>query len=636
MKHIIIGTAGHIDHGKTTLIKALTGVDTDRLNEEKKRGISIELGFADFKLPSGQIAGVVDVPGHERFVKHMLAGATGIDIVLLVIAADDGVMPQTREHLAICDLLGVKRGIVALTKADLVDQEWLEIVEDDIREVLEGTSFEGAPVIPVSPVKGTGIQELLEKVDEVAKEVVEKDVKMPYRLPVDRAFSLKGVGAVVTGTLWEGEIPMDAQVSLMPKDLPAKVRHIQVHGHTVQKALAGQRVALNLGGIKASEIERGDVIVPAHYLSAGYMIDAKLYLLEDAPRPLKNRTRVRLHHGTQEVLGRAILLEEDALSPGGSAYVQFRLETPIVPKYKDKFIIRSYSPIFTIGGGEILDSHPNKHKRHRSEILDAMKIREHGTAADLVELILQEAKRPLAFGQIVSRSELLGDDIRAALNRLVKEGKIETLKSDEELYLNKEVLTELQQGIQDFLEGHAKENPLSRGAKKELVRTKILSSLSPKVADIIFGRLADAGLLVQESDIVRVPSTEAGLSDEQKRLTQKVMQLLEKDLFGPPMLKEIAAELNLKQDQVQELLKILLDQGEVERVRFDLYFSSMAVAEAKNKIIAFLEDNEKITAAEFRDLVGTSRKFAVPILEYLDLKRITKRIEDYRVLASRK
>lgn len=634
MKHIIIGTAGHIDHGKTTLIKALTGVDTDRLNEEKKRGISIELGFADFELPSGQIAGVVDVPGHERFVKNMLAGATGIDIVLLVVAADDGIMPQTREHLAICDLLGVKKGIVALTKADLVDEEWLGMVEEDIREVLEGTSLEDSPIIAVSPVKNLGIKELLSQIDEAAKEVAEKEVGIPYRLPIDRAFSLKGVGAVVTGTLWEGEIPLDAQVAILPKNLSARVRNVQVHGHSVDRALAGQRVALNLGGVKASEIERGDAIVPPGHLSASYMFDAKLYLLADAPRPLRNRTRVRVHQGTQEVFGRVVLLEGEELAPGKSAHVQFRLETPIVPKYKDKFIIRSYSPIFTIGGGEILDSHPPKHKGQRVDVIESMNILEQGKVLDIVELILREEKTSLSLRDIVTRSELLEGEVKIALDDLTATGKVEVLQGDgDKLYLTNQVFAQFKEEILNYLKDYLKQNPLSRGAKKELVRTKILASISPKVADIIFNRMTKAGLLVQESDILKIPSKEAGLSGEQKRLTTDLMQLLEENKFGPPTSKEIMAELKLKQNQLQELLKILIEEGKIERVRFDLYFPSSAIEEAKSKIIVYLAENEKITAAEFRDIIGTSRKFAVPILEYLDLQKVTKRNGDYRVLA---
>lgn len=634
MKHVIIGTAGHIDHGKTTLIKALTGVDTDRLSEEKKRGISIELGFAEFKLPSGLIAGVVDVPGHERFVKNMLAGATGIDIVLLVVAADDGVMPQTREHLYICDLLGVKKGIVALTKADLVDEEWLEIVKEDVKEVLEETSLKDAPIMAVSPVKGMGIKELLAEIDEVATEVTEKEIKLPYRLPIDRAFSLKGVGAVVTGTLWAGEIPVDAQVSILPKKLPARVKSIQVHGHSVNKALAGQRVALNLGGVKASAIERGDVVLPPNYLSSSYMFDAKLYLLSDAPRVLRNRTRARLHHGTQEVLGRVVLLEGEELLPGKATYVQFRLETPIVPKYKDKFIVRSYSPVFTIGGGEILDSHPHKHKQYHADALEAMKILEKGEPLEIVNLVLREEKAPLSVEGIIIRSELLETEVRDAMGVLTKTGKAEVLGGkDEGLYVASAIYKEFKEGLLSYLEDHVKANPLSRGANKEIARARVLSGLSPKVADIIFSRFAEEGLIVQESDILRPKSEKAGLSEAQRDLTDKVMQCLGENKFGPPTAKEIMAKLGLKQEQLQELLKMLTSEGKVERIRFDLYFSSAAIKEAENKITAFLQANEKMTAAEFRDMVGTSRKFALPLLEYLDLKKVTKRVGDYRVLA---
>ena len=635
MKNIIIGTAGHIDHGKTTLIKALTGVDTDRLSEEKKRGISIDLGFAEFQLPSGQIAGVVDVPGHERFVKNMLAGATGIDLVLLVVAADDGVMPQTREHLSICTLLGVKKSIVALTKADLVDEEWLEIVKEDIREVLEETSFEDADIIAVSPITGMGLKELLAKIDETAKEIADKETNAPYRLPIDRTFSLKGVGAVVTGTLWSGEIPLDAQVSILPKKLPAKVRSIQVHGHSVRKAVAGQRVALNLGGVKASDLDRGDVVLPPDYLSPSYMFDAKLHLLLDMPKLLKNRTRVRLHHGTQEVLGRVVLLEGEEIAPGESAYVQFRLETPIVPKYKDKFIIRSYSPVFTIGGGEILDSHPHKYRHQKQDVtIQAMKTLEQEKPVEIVDLVLTEEEVPLSKAMIVARSELLPDEVSEALDRLIQAGKTETLQNDSEnLYMAAVVFAGHKEKIIKYLQDYTRENPLSRGAKKEVVRGRFLSMVSPKVADMIFARLAKEGAIVQESDVLRHHTAKVGLSDAQRALTGKVIELLGKEKFAPPTAKEVTAELGLKQDQLQELLQMLTADGKVERIRFDLYFLSEAIEEAKSKIATFLNEHEKMTAAEFRDLIGTSRKFAVPLLEYLDLKKITKRVGDYRVLA---
>lgn len=334
---MIIGTAGHIDHGKTVLIKALTGVDTDRLKEEKKRGISIELGFAEFKLPSGRVAGVVDVPGHEHFVKNMLAGATGFDMVLMVVAADDGVMPQTKEHLAIVNFLGVKKGIVALTKADLVDNDMLALVEEEVRETLKGTALENAPVIPVSALTGSGIDVLLKAIDKVAETVREKERKEPFRLPIDRVFTLKGVGTVITGTLWSGELREGDNATILPPNIGTRIRSVQVHGKTVKMASAGQRVAVNLPGVSRGRIARGDVLLAEGTLSPTYMVDAYFQLLSESSRKLKNWTRVRVHHGTQEVLSRLVLLDKEDLTPGERAFVQFRLEKPLVAKGKDHF-----------------------------------------------------------------------------------------------------------------------------------------------------------------------------------------------------------------------------------------------------------------------------------------------------------
>jgi selenocysteine-specific elongation factor len=359
-KQLILGTAGHIDHGKTTLIKALTGIDTDRLEEEKKRGISIELGFANLTLPSGRHLGIVDVPGHEKFVKNMVAGATGIDIVLLVIAADDSVMPQTIEHLAIVDLLGIKHGVVALTKSDLVDEDWLPLVEDEIRAVLQKTALKDAAVIPVSGKTGMGLTELKDAIDEIAQQIVFNEDRLPFRLPVDRVFTMQGAGTVVTGTLWSGKIKLDDKVLIFPSGKEARVRNVQVHGEKSETAIAGQRVALNLVGPSKDDLNRGDVVLAPGYLSPTYMLDAQFRLLENAPRDIKNRSRVRIHHGTSEVLGRIVLTDRDVLNRGETAFVQFRLEKPLVVKYGDNYVVRSYSPIQTIGGGGILDSHPAK------------------------------------------------------------------------------------------------------------------------------------------------------------------------------------------------------------------------------------------------------------------------------------
>ncbi|MEW6188541.1 MAG: selenocysteine-specific translation elongation factor [Actinomycetota bacterium] len=632
LKHIIIGTAGHIDHGKTTLVKALTGVDTDRLKEEKKRGISIDLGFAEFKLPSGQVAGVVDVPGHERFVKNMLAGATGMDLVLLVIAADDGVMPQTEEHLAIANLLGVKKAIVALTKADLVEEEWLEIVEEDIKSLLKGTTFEDAPIIRVSPVTGFGLEKLLHEMDKISSKVTPKDTDSPYRLPIDRAFTLKGVGTVVTGTLWSGEISLDEQVVILPKGLSSRVRSIQVHGHNVKKAYAGQRVALNLVGVEVGELKRGDVILPPGYLSLSRRFDAKLYLLLGS-KPLKNGTRVRVHHGTQEVMGRIMLLSKDELLPGEVGYAQLRLEGPMVPKRGDRFIIRSCSPIHTIGGGQILDSHPQKHKRFHTEVLEQMKVLEEGKSMELVRLALREAKIPLSPSEIANRFELLGSEVEPCLSSLVQKGEIEILPSEgEKLYIPSSEYQRLKERILNYLEEYLRENPFSFGVKKEMVRAQILAHFPLKMVNVLFNKLISSGSIVQEGDILRRPEKGFELTAEQKELYNRVNHLLSKQKFAPKSLKELSESTGIGMEELKALLERLSSEGKVVKVRYDMYFSREALEEAKERITVFLREKEKITPAEFKTLLGTTRKYALPLLEYFDTLKITRRVGNYRVL----
>lgn len=632
LKHVIVGTAGHIDHGKTTLIKALTGVDTDRLKEEKKRGISIELGFAEFKLPSGQVAGVVDVPGHERFVKNMLAGATGIDLLLLVVAADDGVMPQTKEHLAIADLLGVKRAVVALTKADLVEEEWLEIVQDDVRSVLKGTLFEGAPIVPVSPLAGFGLEKLVAEIDEAVREVLPKDTDAPYRLPIDRIFTLKGVGTVVTGTLWSGEISPEMQVRILPRDLSARVRSVQIHGHRVEKASAGQRVALNLVGVGSGEIERGDVVLPLGYLSLSRMFDAKLHLLSDASKPLKSGVRVRVHHGTQEAMGRIILLDAQEIPPGESTYVQIRLEKPMVPKFDDKFIIRSYSPIHTIGGGRILDSCPLKHRRFSPGTLERMKILEKGYPAEMVELIFVGAKfHPLDKKAIVDRSGLSEEVVEEALATLVRDGAVRSLGGGG-FFISAAGYDEIKSDVVAFLERYHVESPLSTGAKKEMVRAKVLPSLSPGLADIIFADLLASGTVSQEGDALRHPLVATEPSPAHREMCDKIEKLLFEQRFTPPLLNEVSELLGITQEEAREYLRMLLSQGEVVRVRHDLYFHGAIFEEIKDKVVSFLGEREKIGPGEFKDLLGVSRKYALPLLEYLDAQRITRRVGNDRVL----
>ncbi|MBI4839975.1 MAG: selenocysteine-specific translation elongation factor, partial [candidate division NC10 bacterium] len=423
MRHLIIGTAGHIDHGKTTLVKALTGIDTDRLKEEKERGISIELGFAFLRLPDGVQAGIVDVPGHERFVKTMLAGVGGIDLVILVIAADEGVMPQTREHLHICALLQVKRGLVALTKSDLVEAEWLEMVRADIVETLKGTFLDGCPVVPCSATTGQGLPELLQAIQDQAAAAEPKRTEGTVRLPVDRVFTIKGFGTVITGTLWSGTLAVGDEVAILPADLRSRVRRLQVHGQTVERAVAGQRTAVNLPGLEVSQIERGDVLCLPGTLHSSETFDATLSLLPDAPRPLVNRARIRFHLGTSERLARVVLLDREELQPGGQAYVHLRLETPSAALPADRYVIRSYSPAVTIGGGSILDPNPPRERRPRAKMIEHLRILEQGSPTDRLErLLLAAGFTPATGDELRRRSDLDPAAVADSLRALTEKG----------------------------------------------------------------------------------------------------------------------------------------------------------------------------------------------------------------------
>lgn len=402
---MIIGTAGHIDHGKTVLIKALTGVDTDRLSEEKERGISIDLGFAEFKLPSGRVAGVVDVPGHEAFIKNMLAGATGFDLVLLVVAADDGVMPQTKEHLAIIDTLGVRRGVVAITKTDLVDEDMVGLVEEDVRDLLKGTALEVSPVVEVSAVTGRGIQELLEILDKESAEVAPREVSRRWRLPIDRVFTLKGVGTVITGTLWSGVIKPEDNAVILPGGKQVRVRSVQVHNKTVPEARAGNRVAVNLPGVERAALSRGDWLASIGFLRPTGMFDADLTLLKGAPAPLKNWARIRVHHGTAEVMARLVLLDRDVLQPGGRIPVELRLEKPLVVKSGDRFIVRSYSPMLTIGGGVVLESHARRRRRYDKATMELLTAIEERNTAKALELMLAAERCPVSTESLAELAE---------------------------------------------------------------------------------------------------------------------------------------------------------------------------------------------------------------------------------------
>ncbi len=630
---IILGTAGHIDHGKSALIKALTGIDPDRLKEEKLRGITIELGFADLTLPSGQLLGIVDVPGHERFVRHMVAGATGMDLVALVIAADEGVMPQTREHLEICQLLQVKRGLVVLTKADLVEEDWLELVEEEVREVIAGTFLEGAPIVRFSAVTGQGTDELLKTLAELAAQVPPKPVRGIFRLPIDRVFTIKGFGTVVTGTAISGHLKVGEAVSVYPAGFKARVRGLQVHGQAVEEALAGNRTAINLQGLEKEEVERGMVVAPSGVLLPSRRLDAFLEILPSAPRPLKHRQAVRLHTGTSERVALPLLLDADDLPPGASGYVQFFLREPLALKPGDRLVIRSFSPVFTWGGGVILHVNPHRHKRHQAAVLEHLGTLRNGSPEQVLRLYLLESG---AAGR--SRSELEAllpwdpGELAGLLARLVKEGAAINYDPEKERYLFSETAQELEKHIQDLLAAYHRKHPLKPGLSKEELRRHLPPQMEVRLFNHLLGGLGNRKQIAVEKDLVRLSTHKVTLAVDQEDLSNRLAALYRQGHFSPPTLKEAGAALNLAPDKLKQLLTVLVNQGRLVKVKEDLYFHQEAIARLKGALVDFLKKNKEISVVQFKDLTQTSRKFTIPLLEYFDSTRTTVRVGETRRL----
>lgn len=633
MKNLIIGTAGHIDHGKTELVKALTGVDTDRLKEEKERGISIELGFASLALAEGVIAGVVDVPGHEHFVKNMLAGATGFDLVLLVVAADDGVMPQTLEHLAIVDLLGVGEGVVAVTKADLVDDDMLALVREDIATALAGTALEGAEVVVTSSRTGQGLDELRAALLRASQRVRERNSEGPFRLPVDRVFTLKGIGTVVTGTLWEGSVADGDEAVIQPRNRKVRVRNVQVHGRDVDRALAGQRVAMNLPGISKEDIERGDVVTSPGFLQPTFMADAVLHLLEYSPWNLKNRARVRFHHGTSEVMARVVLLGgREELRPGESCYVQLRLEKAGLVRYGDRFILRSYSPVTTIGGGRILDAHPRKHRQQNRDVLAALQRRERGLPGDLVLLAVEEKGLPMSLAELLQRTELMKGMLWPALEGLLAEKRLAEIPGDKgPLYTTPESLQGLHERMARLVEELHAANPLKAGVEKEVLRQKLGRGMEAEIFESLLKSAVGAGILEVEAGRVRLKGKCRTLSAREASLKESLLKEIKEGGFSPPLFKELLEKFGVERDMLRDLLSILLEEGEIEQVNPDYFLAAGKLAEAEERIRSFLAERGKLGVGDVREMLGASRKYAIPLLEYFDRRKVTRREGDFRV-----
>lgn len=625
MKNVIIGTAGHIDHGKTTLIKALTGRETDRLKEEKKRGISIDLGFTYFDLPSGKRAGIVDVPGHEKFIKNMLAGVSGMDLVLLVVAADEGVMPQTIEHLDILNFLNIENGIIVLTKSDLVEDEFLELVKEDIREKVKDTFLRDSLFIEVDSITGRGIDKLIDAIDEITEKIEDRNINSPARLNVDRVFSVKGFGTVITGTLIEGKINIEDTMTIFPKNINTKVRSIQVHGDSVKTAYAGQRVAINIANVKVEDIERGDVLASTNSMEESMMVDIKISLVKHSSRRIEYWDRIRLYHGTREILGRIVPLDNEYLNPGECGYCQLRLEKSVVAKKGDMFVIRFYSPMETIGGGIILDSNPIKHRRFDEEVLKSLKLKEEGDIKEIIEEVVR--KHSKEYPDLKSIVRYIGENedlIEKELSNLNNEKKIVNINN---VYIHISHYENLKNKTIQLISDFHKKYPLKKGLVKEELRSKIEKNLKTKDFDFLLNLFLQEKEIKILENIVFIYEFEVKLNELQIKIKNEIENSLKQDKFTPRNISEITEE----KIEYEDVLEVLIGDTLI-KVSDDLIYHKEYYDKALNLLKDYIKEKGSINLGEFRDLIGASRKYAMALLDDFDRNKITRRLEDKRVL----
>jgi selenocysteine-specific elongation factor len=627
-----IGTAGHVDHGKSTLVKVLTGIDPDRLAEEKERGMTIDLGFAWLRLPGGREVSIVDVPGHESFIKNMLAGVGGIDAALLVIAADEGIMPQTREHLAILDLLRVRRGIVVLTKADLVDEEWLELVREEVKEYLLPTTLANAPILPVSAYTKQGIPELLAQLEQMLDTSQERQNIARPRLPIDRVFSLTGFGTIVTGTLLDGNFKTGQEVEVLPQGQRTRIRNLQTHQHSVQVAQPGSRVAINLANVSRVDLSRGDVIALPGQLRTTMLVDARVQLLADAARPLTHNTQVDFYSGSQEVPARVRLLDVEELQAGQRAWVQLRLSRPAVLARRDRFILRIPSPSTTIGGGEVVDIQPRYHRRFQQAILSQLATLEHGLPEELVLATVgarSNAPKGLygyELGEIARQSNLAEDVTRQALETLLTEGRVRRTGT---LWFAQQVWEALAEETSRLLGEQHRHYPLRSGLSKEEWRMRL--NLSPKMAVEVFGALQAEGVVAEVTTVgglIRLPDFVPGFSKAQQQQVEQLLRRFRESPYTPPGRAEAEAVVGA------EVLAALIEQGQVVKLGDGVLFLRETFDQAIAIIVSYLHEHGTITVAEARDVLGGTRKYILPLLEHLDALKVTRRMGDERVLGT--
>ena len=627
MKNIIVGTAGHIDHGKTTLIKALTGRNTDRWEEEQRRGITIDLGFTYFDLKNGDRVGIIDVPGHEKFINNMVAGVVGMDLVLLVVAADEGIMPQTREHMDILGLLGIKKSILVINKCDLVDEEWLELVEEEIQEELEGTFLEGAPVVKVSAATGQGLDELTDTIQQLmSDEVVAKDTQTIPRLPIDRAFTLSGFGTIITGTLISGTITREAVLEMYPIGKECKIRNIQVHGQNQDKCSAGQRVAINLSNVKKKEIRRGCVLAPKNSMKNTDLLDVKLKVLEDSMRILTNHERLHLYTGTSEILCRAVLLDKEQIGPGEEGLVQLRLEEEIAVKRGDRFVVRFYSPMETIGGGIVLEPNPVRKKRFDAQAIEELKKKESGSLGDVMELQIKEhGDTMITLAELAKVMAHSVDELKEYLEELEESGTIFVFPMKKDTYLwHRDSEFAVRQKIEETLQKYHSEHPYRYGMKKAEIHNTFLKKIKPNIFDAYIERMTGENVYGRREEYLSLPGYEVP-KDAMYLQTEKLIEdTFEKAGYDFVRFSEIDFG-KIPRQTAEDVVLMMIDEGKVLRINEEMFTMKHLMDEAKEKIQNHLKEENLITIAQVRDMFSTSRKSAKPILEYMDSIKVTKK-----------
>jgi len=630
MKQALLGTAGHIDHGKSALVKALTGIDPDRLPEEKKRGITIDLGFAHLALP-GMIIGIVDVPGHEKFIRHMVAGAQGIDIALLVVAANEGIMPQTQEHLQICELLGIKYGCVALTKVDLVDPDILRQTEESVRSALKKTFLDESHIIRASPVTGQGIDDLKNTLKDILAFLPSRTTEGPFRLPIDRAFSIKGFGTVVTGSVIAGRIAVGDEVEILPSGMRARIRTLQSYHQDVAEVSAGQRAALNLQGVEKTAIERGEVIVSPGFLEPIQKFYASLFLLPDARRPLKGEAEATLHIGTSRTRAAVRLLGRDALRPGEESFVSVIPEKPMTGLHGDRYILRAFAWNQTIGGGILLETAPKKERRPSPQILEELHVLKNGDVKEkLVTLLKGAGLRAATMRELSVAVRSFGLPISQALAKAMDEGVVLSISEDE--YIYRPVMDDAKERILSSLAEYHGRFPLEEGLHKEKLRTTISPIMSERVFTHLLKSLSGSKKIIISGDLVKLSSHRVILTGKEKDLKERLSELYGQKGLTPPSPEE-ASEL-LKEDKraIEELLRVLIKEGKLIRVKEKLYFSNKAISQLEERLVSFLKEKKGITTQDFKGLAGVTRKYAIPLAEYFDEKKVTLRVGEKRVL----